>query len=80
MSIGEVEKVFLQIDSVLTEMLSCKQAAYRYNFSQRTFQQWCDEGKLKAVDFEGRWFIPIAEIERHVSTRDHYHKVMGQFE
>ena len=71
MSIGEGRKFFIEIDGMLTEVLSCKQVAYRYNFSIRTIQQWVDEGKLFATDFEGRWWIPKSEIEAFVLARDH---------
>jgi len=77
---GEGMKIFFEIDTVLTEMLTVMQVAYRYNFSTRTIQKWCDEGKLIAHEFEGRWFIPTAEIERYVATKDYYHKVMAQYE
>lgn len=67
---GEGRQFFLYVDSVLTEMLSCKQAAYHYNFSIRTIQKWIDEGRIFAVNFEGRWWIPKAEIETFVKTHD----------
>lgn len=71
MSIGEVEKVFLQIDSVLTEMLSCKQAAYHYNFHHRTIRKWAEEGKIKAIEFEGRWWIAKIDLEAFLKRNDH---------
>lgn len=58
------------IDDVLTEMLSVKQASYHYNFHMRTIQRWIDEGKLIAVNFEGRWWIPASELKRVVMTSD----------
>lgn len=72
MSIGEGAIFFLYVDSVLTEMLSVKQAAYHYNFHVRTIQQWIDEGKIIAINFERRWWIPKSEIEAFVQTRDFY--------
>lgn len=66
--IGESIKVFLAVDGMLTEVLSVKSASYRLKYSVRTIQQWCDEGKLIAINAEGRWWIPIAEIIR-VETR-----------
>jgi excisionase family DNA binding protein len=67
---GEGVQVFMLLDSVLTEMITCKQAAYRYNFHVRTIQKWVDEGKLIAINFERRWWIPLAEIEAFVLTHD----------
>jgi len=77
---GEGMKFFLQTDTMLTEVLTIRLAAYRYNFSMRTIQKWCDEGKLIAYEFEGRWLIPISELERYVTTKDFYHQTMGQYE
>lgn len=70
MSIGQGRRFFILIDSVLTEVLSCKQIAYHYNLSIRTVQRWIDEGKLFATEFEGRWWIPKNEIEAVVKTLD----------
>lgn len=70
MSVGEGRQFSILIDSVLTEVLSCKQAAYHYNLSIRTIQKWIDEGKIYAIDFEGRWWIPKAEIETFVKAND----------
>lgn len=70
MSVGEGRRFFILIDSVLTEVLSCKQAAYHYNFSIRTIQKWIDEDKIFATEFEGRWWIPKNEIEAFVTTND----------
>jgi len=56
---------FLKIDDMLTEVLSVKAAAYRLKYAERTIRQWCDEGKLIAINVENRWWIPLPEIERH---------------
>lgn len=77
---GESIKVFLEIDGVLTQVLTVKQASYRYNCPSRTIQQWIDEGKLIAHQIEQRWFIPLDAFETRIATRDYYHSVMGQFE
>jgi len=76
--VGEGVQVFMYFNSVLTEMLSCKQAAYHYNFSIRTIQKWIDEGKLIAINFEGRWWIAKDEIEVFVKTHDYKHRVMAE--
>lgn len=65
MSVGEVGQIFFMVDNVLTEVLSIKLAAYRYNFSVRTIRQWCEEGKLIAYELDGRWWIPTSELDRH---------------
>jgi len=65
MSIGEGMKLFLQVDNVLTEVLSCRLAAYRYNFSIRTIRQWIDEDKIKSYEIDGRHWIPVSELDRH---------------
>lgn len=67
--IGEGMQVFIAVDGVLTEVVSVKTASYRLQYSIRTIQQWCDEGKLIAINAEYRWWIPVNEIER-VKTRD----------
>lgn len=65
MSVGEGMQFFCYIDNVLTEVLSIRLASYRYNFSVRTIRQWCEEGKLIAYELEGRWWIPVTELDRH---------------
>lgn len=77
---GEGMKIFLEIENMLTEVLTVKQAAYRYNCPSRTIQQWIDEGKLIAFQIEQRWFIPKKDFETRIASRDYYHKVMGQYE
>jgi len=77
---GEGMKIFLEIDNMLTEVLSVMSIAYRYNFHVRTIQKWADEGKIIAYEIEGRWWIPVQEIERFVLTKDYYRKVMAQYE
>lgn len=62
MTIGEVEKVFLLIDSVLTEVLTVKQASYHLKYHQRTIQRWADEGKLTATYFGGVLWLDAVEI------------------
>lgn len=74
MSVGEGMKIFFDVDGMLTEVLSIKLAAYRYNFSVRTIRQWCEEGKLIAYELDGRWWIPASELDRH-TRRDTLHKV-----
>lgn len=62
---GEGMRIFLQTGDMLTEVLTVNIAAYRYNFSVRTIRQWIDEGKLSAINLDGRWLIPVSEIDRH---------------
>lgn len=70
MSIGEGRKFFIEVDGMLTEVLTVMQAAYRYKFAERTIRQWIDEEKIFATDIEGRWWIPKEELERHLAQRD----------
>lgn len=67
--IGEVQQVFFVVDSVLTEMLTVKQAAYHYNFSFRTIQQWIAEGKIAPIEIEGRNWIKKADMESRILMR-----------
>lgn len=69
MSAGEGRRIFFEIDNVLTEMLTVKQAAYHYNFSFRTIQKWVDEGKLSPIEIEGRNWIKKSDIEQRIMTR-----------
>lgn len=75
---GEGMKFFLEIENVLTEMLTCKQAAYHYNFSIRTIQQWIDEGKISGIQIEGRFWVSKSEIETFVKARAYKHRVMAE--
>lgn len=59
---GEGVKVFFEIDGVLTQMLSVKQAAYHLKYHERTVQRWADEGKLIAINVDGRWWLDAVQI------------------
>jgi excisionase family DNA binding protein len=69
MSVGEVAQVFFVVNDMLTEMLTVKQAAYRYNFSFRTIQKWIDEGKISPIEIEGRNWIKKTDIEQRIQIR-----------
>jgi predicted site-specific integrase-resolvase len=69
MSIGEGRRFFLEIDSVLTEVLTVKQAAYHYNYSFRTIQKWIEEGKIIPIEFEGRNWIKKSDMESRILIR-----------
>lgn len=60
--VGEVTKVFLLIDTVLTEVLTVKQAAYHLKYHERTIQRWADEGKLTATYFGGVLWLDAIEV------------------
>jgi excisionase family DNA binding protein len=60
--VGEGIKVFFLIDTVLTEMLSVKQAAYHLKYHERTIQRWAEEGKLIAINVDGRWWLDAVQI------------------
>jgi len=67
---GEGMKVFFLVDGMLTEMLTVKQASYHAKYSERIIQQWAGEGKLIAINVEGRWWIDAAQIYSLVAARD----------
>jgi excisionase family DNA binding protein len=69
MSAGEGTRIFFEIDNVLTEMLTVRQAAYHLQYSVRTIQQWIGEGKLIAINVDNRNWIPKTEIDR-IKARD----------
>lgn len=66
MRVGEVHKVFFEVDGMSTEVLSIRMASYRYKYSMRTIRQWCNEDKLIAIEFEGRNWITVESIDRHL--------------
>jgi excisionase family DNA binding protein len=61
---GEGMKIFLQVDGMLTEVITTELAAYRYNYAKTTIRQWADEGKLIAYKVAGVLLIPVSEIDR----------------
>lgn len=67
---GEGMKIFFLVNGMLTEMLTVKQASYHAKYSERTIQQWADEGKLIAINVEGRWWLDAAQIYSLVAARD----------
>ena len=66
---GEGMLIFLQIDNVLTEVLTVELAAYRYNYAKTTLRQWCDEDKLISYKVAGILLIKKDSIE-HFLKRD----------
>jgi len=78
MSIGEGRQFFILIDGMLTEVLTCRQAAYHYNFTIRTIQKWIDEGKISAIEIEHRFWIPKKEIEAFAKANDYNPKLMAE--
>jgi len=74
---GESMKVFLEIDDMLTEVLTTELAAYRYKYAKTTIRQWVDEGKIQGYKVAGVLLIPVAEIEQFLE-RDYKHKVMAE--
>lgn len=69
MSVGEGRRIFFEIDSVLTEMMTVKQAAYHYNYSFRTIQKWIDEGKIIAIKVEGKNWLKKKDLDKRIMTR-----------
>jgi hypothetical protein len=70
MSVGEGRQFFVLLDGMLTEMITSKQAAYHLNFSMRTIRQYADEGKLIAINVDGRLWITKASVEECLMRRD----------
>ena len=68
--IGKDVQVFMIVDSVLTEMVTCKSAAYHLNFSMRTIRQWADEGKLIGINVDGRLWLTKDSVEQCLKRRD----------
>jgi excisionase family DNA binding protein len=59
---GEGIKIFFLIDTVLTEMMTVRQAAYHLKYHERTIQRWAEEGKLIAINVDGRWWLDAVQI------------------
>jgi hypothetical protein len=47
-----------------------KEVAKHYHYTQRTVQQWCDEGKVAAHKIDSGWIISIASVKRFVEARE----------
>lgn len=62
MTVGEVEKVFFVVDSMLTEMMTAKSAAYHLKYHQRTIRKFCDEGKLIGINVDGRLWVTVESV------------------
>ena len=65
MSIGEADKVFAEIDGMLTEVFTVRQTAYHLKYSERTIRQWCDEGKMVCCKIGNAIYIAKHSINRH---------------
>ena len=48
----------------VTKMISFGELAKRWNVSRWTLQRAVARGDLHPIYFAGRWFVPMAEIER----------------
>jgi hypothetical protein len=60
---GEGMRFFLEIDNVLTEVLTTELAAYHYNYAQTTIRKWSDEGKITSYKIAGGLFIKKSSLE-----------------
>lgn len=69
-SVGQVVRFIAVIDNVNIPVITVREASYRYNFSPRTIQKWCDEGKLIFIKIENRYWIHELDIERFVKATD----------
>jgi len=70
---GEGMKVFLEIDDMLTEVLTTELAAYRYKYAKTTIRQWVDEGKIQGYKVGGALLIPVGELERLLKRDNSQH-------
>jgi len=66
---GEGMRIFLEIDDMLTEVLTIELAAYHYNFAKTTLRQWCNEDKIKFIKVYGMLLIEKKSLE-HFINRD----------
>ena len=53
------EKLIKQMKTVSVQVF-----AFLLNISPKTVYKWISQGKVKAIRVEGRWRIPLAELER----------------
>ena len=44
--------------------LSVQTFAFLLDISPKTVYKWISQGRVKAIRVEGRWRIPLAELER----------------
>lgn len=51
------------------EVIRVEQAAQQYSYAPRTIRQWCDEGKVKAHKYLGKWWIEADSIEKYAAFR-----------
>lgn len=63
MRVGEVEKVFLFVDGMLTEVMTVASASYRYKYAKTTIRKWSDEGKIITYKIAGGLFVEKSSIE-----------------
>lgn len=68
--IGEGVQVFMLLDGVLTEMITCKSASYHLKFHMRTIRQYVDEGKLIGINVDGRLWLSKASVNQFLMRRD----------
>lgn len=54
----------------LTMITTVKEASVKFNYSMRTIQQWCDEGRIVAVKIYGQWVLDSGSLQRFVKARE----------
>lgn len=60
---GEGMRIFLEIDDMLTEVLTTELASYHYNYAKTTIRKWGDEGKIITYKIAGGLFIKKSSLE-----------------
>jgi hypothetical protein len=60
---GEGIKIFLEVDGMLTQVVTVVTAAYHLKYHPRTIQRWCDEGKLIAWNVDGRLYVDAVQVK-----------------
>lgn len=51
------------------EVMRVEQAAQQFSYAPRTIRQWCDEGRVKAHKYLGKWWIEVPSIEKYAAER-----------
>lgn len=51
------------------EFVTVEQGAAENFYSPRTIRQWCDEGRIEAYKWSGRWLIVRSELATFCRSR-----------
>lgn len=62
-TIGQVVwKVTMQVDDAPQDVVTTQQAAAMTGYHERYIRAMCDEGKLIAIKYYGRWWIDASSL------------------